>query len=289
MRLSQLTLRKPSHAIRSVGYFSSGEQMRFHKAESAFFVFIFVILAAGLVTLHAYGLLQSFATELHTASGLNKVIYLNKLLFATGVLLATALFFGIFFIYPLIRKQATEEGKLRAMTVSLSARSETFEHAALTDGLTGMQNRRYFDDALKEYLEEFRRIEKPVGLMILDLDHFKQVNDTHGHDVGDEVLKAVANCLKDMTRYHDVVARLGGEEFAVVTPNMDADLLGKFAERIRKAIANMSVLSGNVRLKITTSVGLAVWDRNETAEEFYRRADRQLYEAKRQGRNRVCA
>ena len=201
--------------------------MRFHKAESAFFVFIFVILAAGLVTLHAYGLLQSFVTELHTTSDIEKIDYLNKLLFATDVLLATALFFGIFFIYPLIRKQATEEGKLRAMTVSLSARSETLEHAALTDGLTGMQNRRYFDDALKEYLEEFRRIEKPVGLMILDLDHFKQVNDTHGHDVGDEVLRAVANCLKDMTRYHDVVARLGGEEFAVVTPNMEAELSGQ--------------------------------------------------------------
>jgi diguanylate cyclase (GGDEF)-like protein len=152
-----------------------------------------------------------------------------------------------------------------------------------------MQNRRYFDDALKEYLDEFRRIGKPIGLMILDLDHFKQVNDTHGHDVGDEVLRAVANCLKDLTRYHDVVARLGGEEFAVVTPNMDADLLAKFAERIRKAIAGMSILSGNVRLKITTSVGLAVWDRKETAEEFYRRADRQLYEAKKMGRNRVCA
>ncbi|ESX05467.1 GGDEF domain-containing protein [Mesorhizobium sp. M0761] len=263
--------------------------MRFHKAESAFFVFIFVILAAGLVTLYAYGQLQSIAVGHDTTSRVERIAYLNTLLFVTGVLLATALFFGVFFIYPLIRRQATEEGKLRAMTVSLSARSETLQHAALTDGLTGMQNRRYFDDALKEYLEEFRRIEKPVGLMILDLDHFKQVNDTHGHDVGDEVLRAVANCLKGMTRYHDVVARLGGEEFAVVTPNMDAELLGKFAERIRKAIANMSVLSGNVRLKITTSVGLAVWDRKETAEEFYRRADRQLYEAKRQGRNRVCA
>ena len=141
------------------------------------------------------------------------------------MLLATALFFGVFFIYPLIRTQVTEEGKLRAMTDSLSARSETLEHAALTDGLTGMQNRRYFDDALKEYLEEFRRIDRPVGLMILDLDHFKQVNDTHGHDVGDEVLRAVASCLKDMTRYHDVVARLGGEEFAVVAPNMDTELL----------------------------------------------------------------
>jgi diguanylate cyclase (GGDEF)-like protein len=263
--------------------------MRFHKAESAFFVFIFVILTAGLVTLYAYGLLQSFAGELVTPAILDRVLYFKKLLFAIGALLATALFFGIFFIYPLMRKQSTEEGKLRAMTASLSARSETLEHAALTDGLTGMQNRRYFDDALREYLEEFRRIEKPVGLMILDLDHFKQVNDTHGHDVGDEVLRAVAHCLKDMTRYHDVVARLGGEEFAVVTPNMDTELLSKFAERIRKAVASMSVLSGNVRLKITTSVGLAVWDRKETAEEFYRRADRQLYEAKRQGRNRVCA
>ena len=143
----------------------------------------------------------------------------------TGVLLATALFFGVFFIYPLIRTQVKEEGKLRAMTSRSAPARETLEHAALTDGLTGMQNRRYFDDALKEYLEEFRRIDKPVGLMILDLDHFKQVNDTHGHDVGDEVLRAVAGCLKDMTRYHDVVARLGGEEFAVVAPNMDTELL----------------------------------------------------------------
>ncbi|TPI39489.1 GGDEF domain-containing protein [Mesorhizobium sp. B3-1-6] len=263
--------------------------MRFHKAESAFFVFIFVILAAGLVTFHAYGQLQDIAADLDTASRVDKIVYLNKLLFVTGALLATALFFGTFFIYPLIRGQVREEGKLRAMTVSLSARSQTLEQAALTDGLTGMQNRRYFDDALREYLQEFRRIDRPVGLMILDLDHFKQVNDTHGHDVGDEVLRAVAACLRGMTRYHDVVARLGGEEFAVVTPNMDVELLARFAERIRKAIANMSIMSGNVRLKVTTSVGLAVWDHKESAEDFYRRADRQLYEAKKQGRNRVCA
>ncbi|WP_217569326.1 GGDEF domain-containing protein [Mesorhizobium sp. GbtcB19] len=263
--------------------------MRFHKAESAFFVFIFVILAAGLVTFHAYGQLQDIASDTDAASRLERIIYLNKLLFVTGALLAASLSFGIFFIYPLIRGQVREEGKLRAMTVSLSARSQTFEQAALTDGLTGMQNRRYFDDALREYLHEFRRIDRPVGLMILDLDHFKQVNDTHGHDVGDEVLRAVASCLRGMTRYHDVVARLGGEEFAVVTPNMDVELLARFAERIRKAIASMSILSGNVRLKVTTSVGLAVWDHKESAEDFYRRADRQLYEAKKQGRNRVCA
>src|SRR5690242_10395972 len=234
--------------------------MRFHQSESAFFVFIAVILAAGVTTYFAFQNLHDIAGDIVGGEGVQAVAHLQKLLFGTGVLLATALFFGAFFIYPLIRTQVREEGKLRAMTVSLSARSQTLEQAALTDGLTGMQNRRYFDDALREYLHEFRRIDRPVGLMILDLDHFKQVNDTHGHDVGDEVLRAVATCLRGMTRYHDVVARLGGEEFAVVTPNMDVELLARFAERIRKAIANLSILSGNVRLKVTTSVGLAVWD-----------------------------
>lgn len=265
-----------------------GQPMRFHKSESAFFVFIGVILAAGVVTVHAYSVINNTPAAALAADHVDAQ-YLRRLLLATGVLLATALFFGSLFIYPLIRKQATEEGKLRRMTASLSARSLTLEQAALTDALTGIQNRRYFDDALREYLSEFRRIEKPVGLMILDLDHFKQINDTHGHNIGDEVLKTVAKCLKDMTRYHDVVARLGGEEFAVVAPNMDAELLLKLAERIRRAIAALVVPSGNARLKITTSVGLAVWDRRETADDFFKRADEMLYEAKRQGRNRVCA
>ncbi|HTV67432.1 MAG TPA: GGDEF domain-containing protein [Rhizobiaceae bacterium] len=262
--------------------------MRFHKSESAFFVFITVILAAGLLTAHSYRVLTGGA-DLFQPTGAEMVSYLTRLLFITGVLLATALVFGVFLIYPLIRTQVKEGGKLREMTETLSQHSETLKHAALTDSLTGMQNRRYFDDALKEYLTEFGRIDKPVGLMILDLDHFKQVNDNHGHDVGDEVLRAVSNCLKDMTRYHDVVARLGGEEFAVVAPNMDSDLLMKLAERIRKAIASMPVVSGNIRLKITTSVGLAVWNGRETADQFYRRADTMLYQAKKLGRNRVCA
>jgi diguanylate cyclase (GGDEF)-like protein len=262
--------------------------MRFHKSESAFFVFITVIMAAGLLTAHSYRVLAGGA-DLFQPTGAEMVSYLARLLFITGVLLATALVFGVFLIYPLIRTQVKEGGKLREMTETLSQHSETLKQAALTDSLTGMQNRRYFDDALKEYLTEFGRIDKPVGLMILDLDHFKQVNDNHGHDVGDEVLRAVSNCLKDMTRYHDVVARLGGEEFAVVAPNMDSDLLMKLAERIRKAIASMPVVSGNVRLKITTSVGLAVWNGRETADQFYRRADTMLYQAKKLGRNRVCA
>lgn len=260
--------------------------MRFHKAESAFFVFIVVILAAGVLILLAY---NNVPHRLAPSVEAGLEAWFSNVLFATGVLQATALFFGVFFIYPLIRTQVKEEGKLRAMTETLSARSQTLEHAALTDALTGMQNRRFFDDAMREYIEEFRKIDKPVGLMILDLDHFKAVNDTYGHDVGDQVLRAVADCLKDMTRYHDVVARLGGEEFAVVAPNMDEDMLSKLADRIRKAVSGLVISAGNVRLRVTTSVGIAVWDRNESADEFFRRADKNLYQAKRMGRNRICA
>ncbi len=260
--------------------------MRFHKSETAFFVFVALILGSGVLTVYAYHSLGGFGVPALPAYELPVV---NRLLFGAAVLIATAITFGMFFIYPLIRTQVREEGKLRAMTESLSARSQTLEHAALTDSLTGMQNRRYFDDALREYLQEFKRINKPVGLLILDLDHFKSVNDTHGHDVGDKVLREVANCLRDFTRYHDVAARLGGEEFAVVAPNMDQDSLSKLAERIRGAICQLTVHDGNVTLRVTTSIGLAVWDRKESAEDFFRRADRMLYQAKRLGRNRVCA
>ncbi|MBL0935358.1 MAG: GGDEF domain-containing protein [Rhizobiaceae bacterium] len=259
--------------------------MRFHQAESAFFVFIAVVLAAGVTTLHAYGVLQMLAAN---PLG-DDIAYLARLLFAIGVLLATAIFFGAFFIYPLIRQQVQEEGKLRAMTETLSARSVTLEHAALTDGLTGMQNRRFFDEALREYLAAFGPIERPVGLMIIDLDHFKAINDTHGHDIGDKVLKEVSSCLRELTRYHDVVARLGGEEFAIVAANLNDAGLIAFAERIRKAVSSLVVINGNIRLKVTASVGLAVWDGKESADDLYRRADKRLYQAKGLGRNRVCA
>ncbi len=263
--------------------------MRFHKSEAAFLIFILLVVGAGATLAYGMKVLEAMGPMTVADTNIDPLAVMGRYAFMSGSLLATACLFGICFIYPQIRTQLREEGKLRAMTEKLSARSETLEHAALTDGLTGMQNRRYFDDALREYLEEFGRIKRPVGLMVLDLDHFKQVNDTHGHDVGDEVLRSVSNCLKEFTRFHDVVARLGGEEFAVVAPNLDGEMLHKLAERIRKAIATLTVTSGNVRLRVTTSVGVAVWDGRESAEEFYRRCDRMLYEAKRLGRNRVCA
>jgi two-component system cell cycle response regulator len=263
--------------------------MRFHRAESAFVLLMSVILAAALALFVLYLELMKDAVTLQAVEQSHSHTTAIWLVLLSGALQACAVSIGAFLIYPLIRTQVREEGKLRQMTASLSARSQTLEQAAVTDGLTGMHNRRYFDDALREYLREFERIDRPIGLMILDLDHFKQVNDTYGHDTGDEVLRTVAACLKDMTRYHDIVARLGGEEFAIVAPNMDLEMLSRFADRIRKAIALQPIASGNVRLKVTASVGLAIWDRRESLEDLYRRADSRLYQAKRQGRNRICA
>jgi two-component system, cell cycle response regulator len=123
------------------------------------------------------------------------------------------------------------------MTAALSQRSDTFQHAALTDAADGHAEPALFRRRAARVSGGLRKIGKPVGLMILDLDHFKQINDTHGHDVGDMVLREVADCLRATTRYHDVVARLGGEEFAVVVPNMNEDELVDFADRMRNAVS----------------------------------------------------
>lgn len=269
--------------------------MRFHKAEVAFFFFIAMLLAALAFQVQAYRLIGPDGQLLAELPGFLKDVPLigdvsfHQLMIGGAAWLTIAVLFGAVFLYPLIRRQGKEENKLRALTQSLSVRSDTLEHEALTDSLTGMQNRRYFDGALEEYLQEFGRIGKPVGLMILDLDFFKRINDTHGHDAGDEVLRVVARCLRDCTRYHDVVARVGGEEFGIIAPNVDASLLAILAERIRKAVAKLSIETGNIHLKVTTSVGLVIWDGRESSVEFYRRADQLLYEAKRGGRNRVVA
>ena len=204
-------------------------------------------------------------------------------------LLASTILIGLFYFYPMIRRQAREHMVMRQMTESLTMKSATFQHAALTDPLTGLQNRRYFDDALAQYMDEFSRIERPLGIMILDIDHFKSINDTYGHDVGDEVIKALSNTIRDYTRYHDIAARIGGEEFAVVAPNVTPEDLDKLANRLRLAVSGLTFNVGNVRLRVTISIGIAMWDCKESGSALYKRADSNLYNAKRTGRNRVCA
>ncbi len=162
---------------------------------------------------------------------------------------------------------------------------------SLRDPLTGLANRRHFRAVLSREIEIVARSGNSALLLMLDIDHFKKINDTHGHLAGDKVLQAVACCIAGCVRPQDTVARYGGEEFAIVMPDCQAAYGETVAERVRQSVAALSIPAGPlVNLQITTSVGGAfapVWVRS-TADLWIERADTQLYLAKAQGRNRVC-
>lgn len=199
-----------------------------------------------------------------------------------GVLLA-GFGFSLLILSPTLQKVSKERTRMDERAQSLAIQ-------ATTDPLTGMHNRRYFEEALRGYLREFNRMGATLGLLILDLDHFKNVNDTYGHDVGDLVLKEVALRMRAICREHDVVARLGGEEFALITPYANTEQLMVVAERFRTMVEALSIRNGNIVIRPTVSIGVATnEDGVDSIEEMIKAADRKLYEAKRAGRNRVAA
>jgi diguanylate cyclase len=159
------------------------------------------------------------------------------------------------------------------------------------DALTGLANRRSFELALAREIDRVARAGEPALLLALDIDHFKKVNDTHGHASGDLVLKAVAAALLDCVRPMDLVARVGGEEFAIVMPNCPAAFGEAVAERVRRRVEAMPVSIGlSQQLQVSVSIGGAFapqWVRSSPAL-WIERADVQLYRAKAQGRNCVC-
>ena len=170
---------------------------------------------------------------------------------------------------------------------------ETVERQAVTDELTGLANARAFRSILEREIERSRRFRSPLALVMVDLDDFKQVNDTHGHQQGDEVLASVASVLRDFSRDLDAPARYGGEELAVVLPQTDAEGAARLAERMREAVERLRVPSvdGGAPLGVTASFGVAsVPDSAGGREELVAAADAALYRAKRGGKNRVeCA
>lgn len=160
---------------------------------------------------------------------------------------------------------------------------------AVTDELTGLYNRRYFDRHLNVMLNKAQEQDRDIALMILDIDHFKAVNDNHGHDVGDAVLREFAARLKRNIRGVDLACRFGGEEFVVLMPDTDTGQAEAVAERVRQAMAEKPFEVGPSRpLSVTVSAGVALKDNQvDTPEGMIKRADVALYRAKREGRNRV--
>jgi two-component system cell cycle response regulator len=163
---------------------------------------------------------------------------------------------------------------------------------AITDSLTGLHNRRYMESHLGTLVEEAAARGKPLSLLVLDIDYFKSINDSHGHDAGDDVLREFATRVRKSIRGIDLACRLGGEEFVVVMPETDMAVAAVVAERIRRRIAGepFPIQKGSGVIDVTISIGIAgLAQSDDTAETVLKRADQALYRAKRDGRNRVVA
>jgi len=176
------------------------------------------------------------------------------------------------------------EGYLQAVIDKLSELS-------LKDPLTGLSNRRFFQNILGREIEVVTRSGEPALLLMLDIDHFKYVNDTYGHPTGDSVLKMIAKTLSTCIRPMDTLARFGGEEFVMILPSCQGHYGQQVAERIRQSVGALVIpVSPEINIKVTISIGGAYaprWVRS-TPELWVDRADIELYRAKREGRNRVC-
>ena len=159
---------------------------------------------------------------------------------------------------------------------------------ATTDPLTGMPNRRHFMEEAERQCKLAIRHKEPFSVLMCDLDHFKSINDTYGHDVGDAVLKEASRCLMDLMRNTDICGRIGGEEFALAFPNTGPQQAFNFAERFRCAVMAMKVRSGNDSVSFSVSIGIAgLCDETNTLELLLKRADEALYKSKYGGRNQV--
>lgn len=180
--------------------------------------------------------------------------------------------------------------KLARTIRELEASRRALIEQATTDPLTGLKNRRAFFENGEKYLSIARRYRTDLSVLLIDLDHFKRINDSHGHHVGDEALVACAELLRRMTRNEDTVARIGGEEFALLLPDTNRLGAAVLGERIRAAFERERFLLGGQPLALTVSVGLASFgaDDAETLDQLVNIADRRLYLAKQNGRNRLC-
>lgn len=175
------------------------------------------------------------------------------------------------------------------LTHALSESKEAAERLARIDALTGLNNRRAFSELADATIQLCHRQQQPVAAIVLDIDRFKQINDNHGHAVGDQALRHIATIIQESVRKTDICARIGGEEFAVLLPDAELEAAEAVAEKIRMAIARQPLQTGGQALPITASLGVSSTRADSGLEALLRPADSAMYQAKQSGRNRVLS
>ena len=207
-------------------------------------------------------------------------IFASRVLGIALTLLATMMLL----IYVIARDRAVHDHVQMDRRLELEELARDLDFKATTDPLTGLSNRLKFDKALSGEIRRARRFDVALSLVIYDVDHFKQINDAYGHQVGDQVLIKLSGFVAKRMRETDLLARWGGEEFVILLPSSDASMAERFAEILRGAIATLPFDHGK---PVTCSFGVAQMAMGESAERFIARADEALYRAKLNGRNRV--
>jgi diguanylate cyclase (GGDEF)-like protein len=171
----------------------------------------------------------------------------------------------------------------------LTRQADALERLATTDAMTGVHNRRHFLNCAENEWDRHKRYDRSLAVLMIDIDRFKSINDQYGHDAGDVVIKAVSETLRKHKRAHDIVGRLGGEEFALLLLEATLDNAVAAAERLRQLVADRAVVVDKVSIAVTVSIGAAVSRADVSGvHALLKEADVALYEAKRSGRNRVC-
>ena len=197
--------------------------------------------------------------------------------------------FGMVETYRNIMEKRIDD-ELVSLVKKLNETQMHLKLMSITDELTGLRNRRYIMERLEEEFQRARRSGRPLSLIMLDIDHFKQVNDTHGHLFGDIVLRVVSMRIKSNLRRHDLVGRVGGEEFLVVSPDSSLDDTIVVAERIRTIVNDEPICDGVRDVSVALSAGVTMMRGDDTSVDIlFSRADAALYKAKEEGRNRVVA
>ncbi len=178
---------------------------------------------------------------------------------------------------------------LSSYSIIVNARLvKKLERYALTDSLTKTYNRRYLNSYMEKALPLFKRGENELALVLFDIDYFKQVNDTYGHQVGDEILKRLSKIVTEIVRESDILVRLGGEEFLLVLPSTSSEQASDIAEKIRRNVEIVPFKITDKDISITLSLGVALYDYEEHLNDNIKMADEALYQAKKNGRNQVA-
>ncbi|WP_168204270.1 DUF484 family protein [Aliikangiella coralliicola] len=189
-------------------------------------------------------------------------------------------------------------GSIISVCIENSLNQERYKHLSLVDLLTRAKNRRYFFQALAKEIARSSRSQSPISCLFLDIDHFKRINDSRGHLVGDRALREIAKHIQPLLRQSDILARFGGEEFTVLLPNTALEQALEIAERIRKKVADIEILDDSGKIfRVTTSIGASSWKpdkqmpSNPASIQNYliNQADKAVYQAKQTGRNQVCS